>query len=61
MVKNMNKIAFIRTGGQTGVDRAALDFAKELDAKIINISGGGHFNSNAGYDKFPQLLSQIKG
>ncbi len=31
----MKKIAFLRTGGQTGVDRAALDFARENDLSIL--------------------------
>ncbi len=31
----MKKIAFIRTGGQTGVDRAALDFARENKLSIL--------------------------
>ena len=31
----MNKIAFIRTGGQTGVDRAALDFARKYNIPIV--------------------------
>ena len=31
----MNKIAFIRTGGQTGVDRAALDFARKNNIPIV--------------------------
>ena len=31
----MNKIAFIRTGGQTGVDRGALDFAKKHNIPIV--------------------------
>ena len=31
----MNKIAFIRTGGQTGVDRAALDFARKNNISIV--------------------------
>ena len=31
----MNKIAFIRTGGQTGVDRAALDFARNHNISIV--------------------------
>ncbi len=31
----MNKIAFIRTGGQTGVDRAALDIAKKYNIAIV--------------------------
>ena len=40
--------------------QALNDFANELNAKTINILSGGHFNSNAGYNKFPELLSQIK-
>ena len=31
----MNKIAFIRSGGQTGVDRAALDMARKHDIPIV--------------------------
>ena len=31
----MNKIAFIRTGGQTGVDRAALDIARKYNIPIL--------------------------
>ena len=31
----MNKIAFIRTGGQTGVDRAALDLARKFNIPIL--------------------------
>ena len=31
----MNKIAFIRTGGQTGVDRAALDLARKYNIPIL--------------------------
>ena len=31
----MNKITFIRTGGQTGVDRAVLDFAREHNISIV--------------------------
>ena len=31
----MNKIAFIRTGGETGVDRAALDVARKFNIKIV--------------------------
>ena len=31
----MNKIAFIRTGGQTGVDRAALDFARKHNISVV--------------------------
>ena len=31
----MKKITFIRTGGQTGVDRAALDFARKHNISIV--------------------------
>ena len=31
----MNKIAFVRTGGQTGVDRGALDFARKHNIPIV--------------------------
>lgn len=31
----MNKIAFIRTGGQTGVDRASIDFARKNNISIV--------------------------
>ena len=55
-------IICIKSDNDPFISQQALnDFANKLNAKIINILGGGHFNSNAGYDKFPQLLSQIKG
>ena len=31
----MKKITFIRTGGQTGVDRAALDFARKHNISLL--------------------------
>ena len=31
----MKKIAFVRTGGQTGVDRAALDISRKYNIPII--------------------------
>ena len=31
----MSKIAFIRTGGQSGVDRASLDFARKHNISIV--------------------------
>lgn len=39
---------------------ALTSFASELDAKVVNIIGGGHFNSSAGYDSFKELLEEIK-
>ena len=53
-------IICIKSDNDPFISQQALnDFAKDLNAKTINISGGGHFNSNAGFDKFPELLSQI--
>lgn len=40
-------------------EEALNDFAKELNAKIITIVNGGHFNASAGYNEFPQLLKII--
>lgn len=55
------KIICIKSDNDQFISQQALnDFAKDLNAKTINISGGGHFNGNAGYDKFPELLSQIE-
>lgn len=31
-----------------------------LDAELHIIKNGGHFNTKAGFDKFPQLLDIIK-
>ena len=56
-----DKIICIKSDNDPFISQQALnDFANELNAKTINILGGGHFNSNVGYDKFPELLSQIK-
>lgn len=55
------KIMCIKSDNDPFISQQALNnFAEELNAKTINILSGGHFNSNAGYDKFPELLSQIK-
>lgn len=35
------------------------NFAKKLDAKTINIKDGGHFNTDAGFQTFPELLKLI--
>lgn len=62
VVQNIaDEIVCIKSNNDPFISQQALnDFAKDLNAKTINISGGGHFNSNAGYDKFPELLSQIE-
>lgn len=55
------EIICIKSDDDPFISQQALnDFANELNAKTINIISGGHFNSNAGYNKFPELLSQIK-
>ena len=60
-VKNIaNKIICFKSDNDPFISQKALNnFAKDLDAEIINIKNGGHFNSNAGYNEFPQLLKQI--
>ena len=56
-----DKIICVKSDNDPFISQQALNnFAEELNAKTINILSGGHFNSNAGYDKFPELLSQIK-
>ena len=55
------EIICIKSDNDPFISQQALnDFAKDFNAKTINILGGGHFNSKAGYNKFPELLSQIK-
>lgn len=38
----------------------SIDFAKKMQSKKIIISDGGHFNEDAGYTSFPQLLEICK-
>lgn len=38
---------------------ALLSFANNLNARIVNIAGGGHFNKAAGYTTFKNLLDII--
>ena len=55
-----NEIICIKSDNDPFITQQALnDFAHELNAQIINIKNGGHFNSNAGYNEFPQLLTLI--
>lgn len=61
VAKNISKkIICIKSDKDPFITQDALnDFADKLEATIINIKNGGHFNLNAGYDKFPQLLDII--
>lgn len=61
VAKNIaNKIVCIKSDNDPFISQQALDdFSKQLGAKTVNIISGGHFNSNAGYNEFPQLLSEI--
>lgn len=36
------------------------EFAHGIDAKIVNIKDGGHFNTDSGYTTFERLLDLIK-
>ena len=63
MAKNIaREIVCIKSDNDPFITQQALnDFAKKLHAKVINVANGGHFNSNAGYNEFPQLLTEIIG
>ncbi len=37
------------------------ELSKQLDTELIFVSGCGHFNKAAGFDKFDLLLEKIKG
>ena len=38
---------------------ASLQFASKIHAKTIEISAAGHFNTEAGYTSFPQILKYL--
>ena len=55
-----DEIVCFKSDNDPFISQQALnDFANKLKAKVVNINNGGHFNSNAGYDKFPALLDKI--
>jgi len=55
-----DEIVCIKSDNDPFITQNALEsFAKNLNAKIVNIKNGGHFNSNAGYNKFVELLDEI--
>mgnify|MGYP001624117406 FL=1 len=55
------EIICIKSDNDPFISQQALnDFAKELNAKTINILGGGHFNANSGYgEKFEEILKYV--
>ncbi len=61
VAKNVaDKIICIKSDNDPFITQAALnDFAIKLNAEIINVPNGGHFNANAGYTKFEILLNKI--
>ena len=55
-----DKIVCIKSDNDPFISQQALnDFAQKLNAHLVNIKNGGHFNSNAGYNEFPELLKLI--
>lgn len=55
-----NEIICIKSDNDPFISQDALNrFANDLNAKEININNGGHFNANAGYNKFSELLELI--
>ncbi len=53
------KICVISDNDPFITQEALHSFANKLDAKLVVIKNGGHFNLNAGYDKFNELLDLI--
>lgn len=56
-----DKIICIKSDNDPFISQQALnDFANELNAKTINILGGGHFNADSKYAvKFEEILKYI--
>ncbi len=61
VTKNVaKKIICIKSDNAPFITQYALNnFAKQLDGEIINIDDGGHFNTEAGFQTFPELLRKI--
>ena len=54
------EIVCIKSDSDPFITQTALnEFCDKLNAKKVDIVDGGHFNSNAGYNKFPELLKTI--
>ena len=55
------KIVCIKSNNDPFITQDALNnFASNLNAEVVDIENGGHFNLNAGYDKFEELYKIIK-
>ena len=55
------KIICIKSNNDPFITQRALnDFATKLNAQLINIDNGGHFNCNAGYNSFALLKELIQ-
>lgn len=56
-----DKIVCIKSDNDPFISQQALnDFANELNAKTINVLGGGHFNTDSKYaEKFEEILKHI--
>ena len=58
--KYVNKILCIYGDNDAYIPQVVFHkFAKSIDAKEIIIKGGGHLNSNAGYNSFEEILKVI--
>ncbi len=55
-----NNIVCFKSDNDPFISQIALkSFASELNAKLINVNNGGHFNGNAGYGNFKELQEEI--
>jgi len=55
-----DEIVCFKSDNDPFISQNALNsFAKELNAKVLNIARGGHFNASAGFLKFEELLKEI--
>ncbi len=53
------RMCFISENDPYVPNSVSLDFAQKIEAEIKMVQQAGHFNSAAGYNTFPQLLSEI--
>lgn len=56
------EIVCIKSDNDPYITQQALDeFAFKLEAKVVTIKNGGHFNANAGYTTFQEVIELIEG
>lgn len=59
--KNCNKFFIYNSDDDPYVSlMKGKELSKNLDSELILVKGAGHFNTDAGYTKFPLLLNNIK-